>query len=153
MKFLKTQEVTEDYFTTGNLAVSLLKFLIKPFSPKNHINIKEIPTTFMMWRALLAWLTLFMTRTCGDTPPPALAPACSLIPTTSTGLMAEQGLVESLSARRLLGPPTTLTAPTLSSWPPALHALARLSANKKMFVLIVTLTKRDCNISEECVVA
>lgn len=88
----------------------------------------------MMWSALLAWLTLFMTRTCGDTPPPALAPACSLIPTTSTGLMAEQGLVESLSARRLLGPPTTLTAPTLSSWPPALHALARLSAKKNVFL-------------------
>lgn len=123
--FLKTQEAPVE------LAVSLLKFLIKPFFPKNHINIKEIPTTFMMWSALLAWFTLFMTRTCGDTPPPALAPACSLIPTTSTGLMAEQGLVESLSARRLLGPPTTLTAPTLSSWPPALHALARLSANKE----------------------
>lgn len=125
-------------FPLGKLSLSSNSLLSLVFFQKNHKNVKEILTTFMMWRALLAWLTLFMTRTCGDTPP-APAPACSLIPTTSTGLMAEQGLVESLSARRLLGPPNTLTAPNLSSWPPALHALARLSAKKIMFFLNFTL--------------
>lgn len=39
--FLKTQEALVDFFTTGKLAVSLLKFLIKPFSPRTISIVKK----------------------------------------------------------------------------------------------------------------